>query len=75
MPDPFEDLDETSQMLTSLSNASASGDFGDTGPWGVLDLIKDPDNSLTWDILIKKYGYAQGGIVSLNQLTQPVGYR
>ena len=45
------------------------------GGSGVLDIINDPGNSWTIDKLIKKYGYAQGGIVSLNQMTRPIGYR
>ena len=76
MPDTaFEDLDYGNQILTSLSNAASSGDFGDMGGFGVLDIINDPGNSWTIDKLIKKYGYAQGGIVSLNQMPRAIGYR
>ena len=67
--------DDPNTLLVSVVNASTSGDFGKTSVEGILKMLQDPNNTLNWDSLVKKYYYADGGIVSLNQMIKPIGYR
>ena len=70
-------MDEDTRLKYGLEAIGAASKDMDVSIFSIVDMLKDSNNSLTLDSLINKYVIKikkNGGIISLNQMTQPIGY-